>query len=442
MLQLFDALSKKNIKLIDKKNINIYMCGPTVYDYIHIGNARPIFLADFILRYLELVDIKYNFLINVTDIDDKIIKRALDENVSENIISEKFTKYFINDLNSLKVIKPNNIIKVTDHVPEIIEFIQQLINKGAAYTNDGNVYFNIKNFEKEYGRLSNQTLNMLIPGNKNEGLNQKTNILDFALWKNTKEGIKYKSPWGYGRPGWHTECSVFNDLYFNDTIDIHIGGIDLKFPHNENERIQFYAKNNIELSRIWVYNGHLSVNGFKMSKSLNNTLTIQDFILEYGVETLRFLFFNTNYKSPLNISKDVIDASKKWIEKHEKLIKTLNWKVYLEEVVSEGCTSDKIGLWNSKIINYFEDDLNLPMIVTIIDEVYKSINYNLKIGKINKNVLNFYKNILKKLGFCSKIKELVKEDKNLLSIWKQALKDKNYSEADRIRNILIDKGIF
>ncbi|WFQ91348.1 cysteine--tRNA ligase [Mycoplasma feriruminatoris] len=440
-MQLYDSLSKTK-KTLNKKSINLYCCGPTVYNYIHIGNARPVLLVDVLIRYLKSRNIKVNYLQNITDIDDKIILKALDNKLNELEVSQKYTKAYLEDLKSLNINKPDEIILISTKMNEMIKFIKDLVDINVAYVLDGDVYFNIKKYENEYCKLSGYKLDELISGKRVEIDSKKHYSLDFSLWKKTELGIKWDSVFGSGRPGWHTECVLLIDEYFkHQTIDIHVGGIDLKFPHHENERIQFIAKNNKELADIWLHNGHLQIENEKMSKSLGNVILVRDFIKQHNKNTLRWIFLTTNYTQPLNISNDLIYQANKFFEKLTNLSKkTIQFIIKNDLNIKQIKKSEYIDQFN----NYMEDDLNTSLVLSLIDSLIKQINKNI----IDKNVDDFnllvssLSYILDVLGFKDVFNyKFNSKTKELFLKWQQLVKEKQFDKADLIRKDLIEQGI-
>ncbi|AKU79276.1 cysteine--tRNA ligase [Spiroplasma turonicum] len=442
-MKIFDSFTG-SLKNIDTKNITMYTCGPTVYDYIHIGNARPLILADTLVRFFKYLNINYNYLLNITDIDDKIINKALSLKISEEELVEKYRNAFLVDMKNLNLVPPTSIISISSKIDEIIFFIDDLLEKKFAYIVDGSVYFDISKFKSEYGNLSKQDVSKLLAGVRIDLEENKKNPGDFVLWKKTDTGKKWLSKWSLGRPGWHTECALLIDNYFKKTIDIHIGGIDLKFPHHENERIQFLAKNNIEISKNWMHNGHLALENVKMSKSLGNIITVKDFLSDYDANTLKYIFLTSSYRQPLNITEQHIKQAEDWNEKIYKLLKTLNWKLAIKEVLEDFKTpiDDDFIPYNfeEKFINYMSDDLNTPMVITLIDEIIKYLNKQIKNGKVDL-CFSHLKSLLKCLGFKYDIKEINENDIKNLMEWKGAQEIKNYPLADSLRKKLIERNI-
>lgn len=313
-MKIYNSLNNKieSFKTIEKNKVKMYVCGPTVYNYIHIGNARPIIVFDSLARFLKKIGYDVKFVQNFTDIDDKIINKSLEENIDISKLTEKYIEAFLNDISQLNVL--NDVIrpKVSDNILEIIDMIQNLINKGYAYELNGNVFFRVKKY-LEYGKISNQNIDNLEHGIRIESDEKKESPLDFVLWKKRKEHEPYwESPFSKGRPGWHIECSALIKKYLGDKIDIHGGGIDLIFPHHENENAQSVCScNNDNLANFWLHNGHLEINGEKMSKSLNNFMLLRDILKEYDGNIIRFFMLSTHYRKPIDFSKEGLDSSKK-----------------------------------------------------------------------------------------------------------------------------------
>ncbi|ATZ19076.1 cysteinyl-tRNA synthetase [Williamsoniiplasma somnilux] len=435
-MKLYNSLTR-TAELLEKSVLNIYSCGPTVYNYIHIGNARPSILMDVLIRFLETQNIEINFLQNITDIDDKIINKAIEQNQSEEIVSKQFTEAYLNDLKSLNVKLPNKITPISEKMPEMIAFIQALIDQGDAYVSGGNVYFNINKQKANYGQLSGRKIEELISGERVEIDLNKKNPLDFTLWKNTDIGKKWNSPFGEGRPGWHTECAVLIEDYFKGkTIDIHAGGIDLKFPHHENERIQYIAKNKIELANLWMHNGHLTMSGEKMSKSLGNVILVKEFVSQYNPNLLRWIFLTTNYKQPLNISDDLIEQALKFFEKLNNLRKKVIKEIALNNFNLKKINS-KDSLYVQDFFKFMNDDLNTPKVLSLIEALIKNIN-----NKVDANDVVDLLFILNTLGFGNVFNlDISKEEIAQIKKWKDLLDANDFVEADKLRDKLKTKGL-
>ena len=322
MLSIYNTLTRKKEEFvpINPHEVKMYVCGPTVYDYFHIGNARSFIMADILRRYLEYKGYNVKYIMNLTDIDDRIIKKSIEEKIDAKLVAEKYTKAFFEDIEKLKVRRADVYPKATEHVHEIVNFIEQLEQNGFAYNVDGNVFYDVSKF-KEYGKLSGKKLDELESGARVDVNEEKKNPLDFALWKKAKEGEPFwESPWGNGRPGWHIECSAMSCKHLGETFDIHAGGNDLIFPHHENEIAQSEAANRKKFVNYWIHFGFLNINNEKMSKSLGNFFTARDVLKLYSAESIRLLFGQTHYRGPLEFSDELLDSAKKGLEKFENLI--------------------------------------------------------------------------------------------------------------------------
>lgn len=440
-MKIYNSLTQDYQK-INQKTLNIYACGPTVYNYIHIGNARPNILLDTLIRYWEFKGIKVNFLQNITDIDDKIIAKAAAEKKSEVAIAEFYTKAYLNDLKSLNIKMPTKIMPISQSIPAMIKFIEDLVVKKFAYVVDGNVYFAIDQWKDKYGQLANKKITDLISGQRVDVDLKKQNPLDFALWKKTETGKTWPSPFGDGRPGWHTECVVLIQDYFHQkTIDIHVGGIDLKFPHHENERIQFWAKNKKELAHVWLHNGHLNFQDQKMSKSLGNVFLVKDFVKKYSANLLRWMFLTTNYKQPLNLTPDLIHQGETFFEKINNLKKKMLMAKFFNDLDQKMPSLNIITAFTEAM----EDDYNSAEVLSIIESGIKHLNQGIN-QKINfQNLEKTYlelKQILEILGFDAILDlTLVKDDQKIFTQWSQAVKGKDYAAADKLRQQLQKKGL-
>ncbi len=390
-----DLLTQHN-----KQVIKIFACGPTVYDEIHIGNARPLILADLIIRTLQFQNYQTDYLQNITDIDDKIINKALASNNSEQAVAQKYIAAYLANLKKLNIIMPNHIQLISDLIDQQIKYIGQLIKQGDAYVNGKDVFFRISKYlgsnKPYYGELSRQDLNQVQSDNARNSTINKENPLDFVLWKDTKQGIKFSAPWaGAGRPGWHTECAVVVQNYFHgQSIDLHIGGIDLKFPHHENERIQFIATNQKELARIWIYNGHLTAktDQNKMSKSLNNVIYLHDFMKQYSGNALRYIFYSTAYSRPLTLNSHIIHEAQQYAEKIDKIDQAI-----ANAAIHQGVAGGEEGLDNIKsdILKALNDNLNAPnalaqthMLIKIFKKVLSNNNLTASMKKMWNDIMH------------------------------------------------------
>ncbi|WP_282459910.1 cysteine--tRNA ligase [Mycoplasmopsis arginini] len=397
-----------------------YLCGPTVYNYPHIGNLRPTVTFDIMIRAQRYLGEQIFYLNNITDIDDKIINKAIEENKTENEIAKKYEEYYLNLFEIFNLEKPDKIVRVTDSLQDMYDYIQKMIDKKAAYQVGGNVFFDVLKFKEIYGSVSNQKLENLINEENNE-LNKK-NVQDFALWKETEKGIKYDSPFGLGRPGWHTECSCFIDKYFNgETIDIHGGGIDLIFPHHENENIQHYSIYQKPISNGWIHFGTLNYKNQKMSKSIGNLIFPHDFIKKYDPDTYKLLILTTNYTKPINLTDEIFDSLQKTINK----FKFINNTVQLKNINYE--------LYDIKRVNEVikgAADLNFSF-------VFKEI---MELSKKEENFTTLIQ-IMKLLGFQFPDLKVSLEMKDKYLQWKKYVESKEYEKADEIRKILKEQNL-
>lgn len=371
MLKIKDTITSNKNNIDDQPVINIYLCGPTVYDSVHIGNMRPIITTDIIIRLLEYTGKKVNYIQNITDVDDKIVNKATEENVDFIELANKYKKEFTALLNTINIRYPSSTPTVIDNVKMIETFIQKLIDSGDAYETNGNVYFNLED-RADYGVISKRKIEDLILGDTNDS---KKNKRDFALWKSFEDN-NFNSQWSQGRPGWHTECAAFiNEATKGKGVDLHIGGTDLKFPHHENERIQFNAITGNEISKNWMHIGQLNVNGKKMSKSLNNFIYAKDFINENSIESLKVLLLATHYSKPINLTEDYISYANKLTSK----IKNLDKKIKLN---NDSNIEPYNGELLKEFINELDNDLNTGNALTVMQKAMKEINKDINNIKI------------------------------------------------------------
>ncbi len=375
-IQFYNTLTKKKeeFKPIDDNTIKMYVCGPTVYDYFHIGNARSFIMSDVIRRYLEYRSYEVKFIMNITDVDDKIIKKANARGVSSNAVAEEFTKAFLEDIDKLGVKRATMNPKATENIKEIIEIINKLLNKGAAYQLGNDVYYSIENFSG-YGKLSGKNIDDLISGARVDVDDTKKNPLDFALWKGAKEGEPFwESPWGKGRPGWHIECSAMAMKYLGETIDIHCGGNDLIFPHHENEIAQSEASTGKQFSNYWIHFGFLNIDNEKMSKSLGNFFTTREILNKYSANALRFYYLQTHYASPINFTHEGLEGAKNGFERLNNTIGELNRRLASNE---NGVNQIEMKEYEERFIEAMDDDFNSPKGMSVIFDLVKQINVKL-----------------------------------------------------------------
>lgn len=451
-MKLYNTLTRRKEEFIPIKEnkVSMYNCGPTVYDYIHVGNARPLVVFDTLRRFFIYKGYDVRFVVNFTDVDDKIINKANEENTTLKDISNRYIEAFMEDARGLNLYDYETINpRATEFIPEMIEFIQGLVDVGAAYDVDGNVYFNIKS-AKDYGKLSKKNLDELVSGARIEVNEEKNNPMDFVLWKKAKEEEPYwESPWGNGRPGWHIECSVMAKSLLGETIDIHSGGEDLQFPHHENEIAQSETLANRTFANYWLHNGMITVDNEKMAKSEGNFFTVKEVSNEYNLESLRFFLLSAHYRSPINFSRETMEQTVNGLER------LYNGKNNLEYLIDRTISKDlddkdkdylkQIGQYKEEFIEAMEDDLNTADGIASIFELIKFANTNLNKSS-NKETVVYALDILTELsdvlGILSKTEELLEEDiLKLIEERTQARKDKDFKLADEIRDNLKEQGI-
>lgn len=447
-MKIYNTLTRKkeDFKPIQAGKALIYVCGPTVYNYIHIGNSRPMIVYDTLRRYLLYIGYDVKFVSNFTDIDDKIINRAKEENVPFTDITKKYIDAYLEDSYGLNLFESHTIHpKATECINEMIEFVKVLEEKGIAYNVDGNVYFDITK-AKDYGKLSKKNIDDLRAGARIDISDEKKNPLDFALWKKRKDETEpaWESPWGMGRPGWHLECSVMAKKYLGDTIDIHAGGEDLQFPHHENEIAQSECCNGKVFANYWMHNGMINIDNVKMSKSKGNFFTIKDIQKEYDLEVIRLWILSTHYRNPLNFSREVMEQTKNGLER------MYNGKEHLErllEICEERENGDisKLVELKKEFLDCMDDDLNTA---DAISKVYELIRYantfdentDLKVVKVAVKLLSDLTSVLGLLykeeddNLDEKVEKLIKERE-------EARKNKDFKRADEIRDALKEMNI-
>ena len=436
------TLNTEEFVPIKEGQVSMYVCGPTVYNHAHIGNARPIVVFDTLRRTFEALGYKVKFVSNFTDVDDKIINKALEEGVSEKEIAERYIKAYNDVRNSLNIIPLDVTPRVTETMDEIIEFIGKLVDSGNAYVIDGDVYFSVES-DPLYGELSHQKLEDLNAGARVETNDLKKNPQDFALWKKTEKGIKWDSPWGEGRPGWHTECVVMIGKEFNSSlIDIHGGGKDLKFPHHENELAQSECVNHHRLANYWVHNGMLETKGGKMSKSLGNTQWAKDVIAEHGSNLVRWFLLSGKYRDSLIYDEETFQAAKTELGKIETVLKQVEVKSQIADIELSDAFND---VKYQEFLTQMADDLNTPNAYMVIFDTVKLLNQSLRTREIDweevaKNY-NAIQKMLEILGIFIDKTVLDEEDKKIYQDWNKAKAEKDFETADKYRNILMEKGI-
>lgn len=446
-MRLFNTLTnkKEEFKPIEEGKVSIYICGPTVYNHAHIGNTRPMIVFDVLRRTFEYLGNDVTFVSNYTDVDDKIIKAAKAEGITEKELTDKYIKAYEDVRAGLNIEDPTYKPRVTETMPEIIDFIQALINKGYAYEVDGDVYFRVTKV-KEYGMLSGIKVEDLIAGASDRTLSvddkKKESTTDFALWKKTDEGIQFDTPWSKGRPGWHTECVVMiNKLFKDGKIDIHGGGQDLKFPHHENEIAQSMAYNGHPIANYWMHNQMINIDGEKMSKSLGNVLWAKDLIVEFGCNVFKWLMLSTHYRNPLNMTDDVIAGVRKEVSKVENATKNASLYLQVNHVPAHDYKKETVDA----MVNALEDDLNTSLALTQVLDQVKVLNQVMRVREKDNDVIaTEYATLVKMgdvLGFLFEGTKLSEEDIALYEEWNAYKKEKNFDEADRVRKELTERGI-
>ena len=474
-MRFYNTMSNKieEFETIEKGKVKMYVCGPTVYNYIHLGNARPIIVFDTLARYFKYRGYDVTYIQNFTDVDDKIIKRANEEGISVKEVTEKYIKGFFEDIEPLNISDDIVRPKVTENMPEIIEIIKKLIDEGFAYEKDGNVFFEVKKFE-EYGSLSNQKIDELEIGARVDIMEEKNNPLDFALWKRKKEGEPYwDSPWGQGRPGWHIECSAMAKKYLGDTFDIHGGGQDLVFPHHENEIAQSRCAYHGNFANYWLHNGFIQVNGDKMSKSLGNFFLLREILGKFSGNVIRLFILGTHYRKPINFSMDNMEDSRKTLKNivtsmnnFSEIIEKFSGKGSHEGEVSDNTGNngikefkEKVNELDKKFMEAIDEDMNTPQALAVIfDQIKETKKFSVNVSNGEEaEALNYSYNSLRKkleevLGIVLFMEEENKNFKNndkltgnlielLIKLRADARKEKNFKLSDEIRDNLKELGI-
>lgn len=453
-MKIYNTISRKKEEFIpiDKNEVKMYSCGPTVYDYFHIGNARPFIIFDTMRRYLEYLGYKVKFVQNFTDIDDKMIKRANEEGITVKELAERFINEYFEDSHALGITEASVHPKATENIDAIIAIVSKLIDNGYAYNVDGNVYFSTKKF-REYGKLSKQPLEDLEAGARISVGEEKEDPMDFALWKKQKEGEPaWESPWGMGRPGWHIECSAMANKYLGETIDIHSGGQDLIFPHHENEIAQSECANGKPFANYWMHNGYINIDNQKMSKSLGNFFTVRDIRKQYDSEVIRYFMLSAHYRNPINFSDILMQQAKSAVERVYTCLSRLSF--LLENATDEKATEkeagfiEKLNTFKAKFISAMDDDLNTAdAIAAIFDIVYAS-NTDLSDTESNsKEAVNAAISLIRELGgvlgLFTKTDEKTLDDEieQLIEARNEARKNKDWAKADEIRDKLKEMNI-
>lgn len=452
-MKIYNTLTRQKEEFVPIKEgeASIYVCGPTVYNFFHIGNARPFVVFDTLRNYLEYRGYKVKFVQNFTDVDDKIINRAREEGTSAPEISKKYIAEYFKDARALNVRKADVHPQVSNHIDKIIDFINTLIDKGYAYERDGDVYFSTRKFP-EYGKLSGQNIDDLESGARIAIGEVKEDPLDFALWKarKTEDEIAWASPWGMGRPGWHIECSVMSKTHLGDTIDIHAGGQDLQFPHHENEIAQSECCNGVTFANYWMHNGYITIDNEKMSKSKGNFFTVRDILKDYTGEVIRFFLLSGHYRSPINFSDKLMEQAKSGLERLHTCRENLNFQIKEgkdgDSIDSEKDTLKELETYENEFISSMDDDLNTADGISAIFQMVTAINKEI----VNGSSKTFAKKALEKMMTLCSVLGLLQDDEKedfgedvmkLVNERQEARKSKDFKRADEIRDELAARGI-
>ena len=443
MIRLYNTktLRVQEFHPIKEGHVDMYVCGPTVYNYAHIGNARPMVVFDVLKRLFEAEGYTVTYASNFTDVDDKIIKKAADEGTTEAVIAERYIDAYQEVRKLLNTELPDITPRVTETMDEIIAFINELMLSGHAYEANGDVYFSVDSVPT-YGEISHQKLNMLEAGARIEANDQKRNPYDFALWKKTDMGIKWSSPWGEGRPGWHTECVVMINNNLGRMIDIHGGGMDLKFPHHENEAAQQEACNGNCLANYWIHNAMVNIDGIKMSKSLGNVLWAKDIVDRLGTNLTRWLMSSVHYRKELNFSDETIETARKELDRVMTPLKQADVKAAMAHYVFADAYDEESY---RAFLDQMDDDMNTPNAYAVIYDTVKKLNGALRQREIDFAAVGKYRNAVEKmldiLGVVVVKPEVTDEDIALFEKWNEAKKNKDFASADVYRGKLAEKGL-
>ncbi len=468
-MKLYNTMTNKieEFKTIEENKVKMYVCGPTVYNYIHLGNARPIVVFDTLARYFKYKGMEVDYVQNFTDVDDKIINKSIEEGISASEVSEKYIKCFFEDINRLNILESVKRPKVTENMAEIIEIIQKLIDNGFAYEKDGDVYFEVKKY-KDYGKLSNQKIEELELGARIDVSEIKKNPVDFALWKKKKDGEPFwESPWGQGRPGWHIECSAMAKKYLGDTFDIHGGGQDLVFPHHENEIAQSKCAYHGNFANYWLHNGFIQINGDKMSKSLGNFFLLREILEKFSGNVVRLFILSTHYRKPINFSFENMEDTKKTLQ---NIVKSMNkfenivekYKNEKIENVKNSEFSQKIEEFDKKFEDAMDEDMNTPQaLATIFDQIRETNKFiftnESEFSTIYYEIKKSYDSLKKKIenvfGIAIEAENAVKKEDGenmeltkklielLIKLRSEARSEKNFKLSDEIRDELKSLGV-
>ncbi len=449
MIKFYNSLTKQleEFKPLNENEVKMYVCGSTVYNDMHIGNSRPVICFDTMARFFQYIGYNVKFVSNFTDIDDKIIKKANDEGVDEEVISERYIKSILETYYELNCLPHYKNPKVTENMNEIIDFVKLLIDKGGAYVVDGDVYFDVTKAD-DYGSLSGQVIENLLVGSRIEENDKKINPFDFNLWKETHEGKKWDSPWSCGRPGWHTECVVMIDNIFKSKIDIHGGGIDIQFPHHENEIAQATVAYKHKIANFWIHSGRIDLDGEKMSKSLGNVIMAKELVREIGYGAYRLLILNVPYRKLFNFRDELVTQSISDYDKIFGAFLSLTRKLQIDSGITENnveVKNDELIKVKNDFINALGDDLNTPNAITQIMKVVKLANNTVRQKNIDvtyaMELIKLFKEMLWVLGIDKEVLPLSENDLQLINNWKTARANSDFALADVYRKEIANKGI-
>ena len=445
MMKIFNTLTnkKEEFKPLREGEVSIYVCGPTVYNYVHIGNTRPMIVFDVLRRTFEYLGYKVTFVSNFTDVDDKIIKAAKAEGITEKELTDKYIAAYEDVRRNLNLLFPTYAPRVTNTMDAIIKFIDNLVKSGYAYGVDGDVYFRVSKID-EYGQLSGIKIEDLVAGasERIDENDKKEESTDFALWKKTDEGIRFDSPWSKGRPGWHTECVVMiNDIFEGGKIDIHGGGQDLKFPHHENEIAQSMACHHHPIAHTWMHNQMINIDNQKMSKSLGNVIWAKDMVAELGCNVVKWFMLSSHYRNPLNLTEEVLNSVKKEVAKVDNVIKSVSLYLQVNHIANENYNKAAVD----GMVGALEDDLNTSLALTKILDQVKKLNLAFRQKEKNDKAIAIeYQTLLKMtavIGFVFEPRKLNAAELEIYQAWLEAKQNKDFETADKLRTQLIEKGI-
>ena len=444
-MKIFNTLTnkKEEFKPLREGEVSIYVCGPTVYNYVHIGNTRPMIVFDVLRRTFEYLGYKVTFVSNFTDVDDKIIKAAKAEGITEKELTDKYIAAYEDVRRNLNLLFPTYAPRVTNTMDAIIKFIDNLVKSGYAYEVDGDVYFRVSKID-EYGQLSGIEIEDLVAGasERIDENDKKEESTDFALWKKTDEGIRFDSPWSKGRPGWHTECVVMiNDIFEGGKIDIHGGGQDLKFPHHENEIAQSMACHHHPIAHTWMHNQMINIDNQKMSKSLGNVIWAKDMVAELGCNVVKWFMLSSHYRNPLNLTEEVLNSVKKEVAKVDNVIKSVSLYLQVNHIANENYNKAAVD----GMVGALEDDLNTSLALTKILDQVKKLNLAFRQKEKNDKAIAIeYQTLLKMtavIGFVFEPRKLNAAELEIYQAWLEAKQNKDFETADKLRTQLIEKGI-